>query len=67
MSRQPSPSVTRRHEDLLARVWALKAEHPFWGYQRISANVHFVEQLPVNKKWILQLMRELHVLVLPKP
>jgi hypothetical protein len=52
MSRQLSPSVAQRNEDLLARIRALKAEHPFWGYRRIGASLHFVEQLPVNKKRI---------------
>jgi putative transposase len=41
MSRQPSPSVAQRNEDLLARIRALKAEHPFWGYRRIWALAHF--------------------------
>jgi hypothetical protein len=48
MSRQLSPSVAQRNEDLLARIRALKAEHPFWGYRRIGASLHFVEQLPVK-------------------
>jgi transposase InsO family protein len=55
----------QRHEDLLARIRALKAEHPFWGYRRIWAHLHVVEQLPVNKKRILRLLREQHLLVLP--
>jgi putative transposase len=67
MSRQPSPSVAQRHEDLLARIRALKAEPPFWGYRRIWAYVPVVEQLPVHKKRILRLMREHHLLVLPNP
>jgi hypothetical protein len=44
---------------------ALKAEHPFWGDRRIGAYLRFVEQLPVNKKPILRLMREHHLLVRP--
>ena len=65
MRRQPSLRVVQRDEGLLQRIQALKAEHPFWGYRRIWAYLRFVEQLPVNKKRILRLMREHHLLVPP--
>jgi transposase InsO family protein len=57
--------VTQRDERLLPRIQALKAEHPFWGYRRIWAYLRFVAQLAVNKKCILRLMREHHLLVRP--
>jgi putative transposase len=63
MSRQPSLRVVQRNQGLLERIQALKAEHPFWGYRRIWAYLRFVDQLPVNKKRILRLMREHHLLV----
>jgi putative transposase len=47
------------------RIRELKAEHPFWGYRRIWAYLHFVEQREVNRKRILRLMREHHLLVPP--
>jgi putative transposase len=65
MSRQPSPVVARRNEDLLERIRTLKAAHPFWGYRRIWAYLHFVEHQAVNKKRVLRLMREHHLLVPP--
>jgi putative transposase len=65
MSRQPSPLVAQRNAALVQRIRALKAEHPFWGYRRIWAYLRFVEQLPVNKKRILRLMREHELLVSP--
>ena len=65
MSRQPSLRVMQRNQGLLERIQALKAEHPFWGYRRIWAYLRFVDQLPVNKKRILRLMREHHLLVTP--
>jgi putative transposase len=65
MRRQRSLQVIQRDEALLPRLQALKAEHPFWGYRRIWAYLHFVERLPVNKKRILRLMREHHLLVRP--
>jgi putative transposase len=57
--------VVQRDEELLPRIRALKAEHPFWGYRRIWAYRRFVEQLPVNKKRIWRLMRAHHLLVPP--
>jgi putative transposase len=65
LSRRRSPLVAHRNDALLRRVQALKAEHPFWGYRRIWAYLRFVEQWPVNKKRVLRLMREHHLLVLP--
>ena len=65
MRRQRSLQVTQRDEILLPRIQALKAEHPFWGYRRIWAHLRFVEQLPVNRKRILRLMREHHLVVHP--
>jgi putative transposase len=65
MSRRPSFLVAQRHDALVQRICALKAEHPFWGYRRIWAYLRFVEQLPVNKKRIWRLMREHHLLVPP--
>jgi putative transposase len=57
--------VTPRDEGLLPRIQGLKAEHPFWGDRRIWAYLHFVEGLSVNKKRVLRLMREHHLLVPP--
>jgi putative transposase len=55
--------VTERDASLLAHIQALKAEHPFWGYRRIWAYLHFVEQLAINKKRVLRVMREHNLLV----
>ena len=64
MKRRRSLRVIQQDESLLPRIQALKAEHPFWGYRRIGAYLHFIEHLNVNKKRILRLMRE-HRLVVP--
>jgi putative transposase len=63
--RRRSFQVTQRDAGLLPQIQQLKAEHPFWGYRRIWAYLHFGERLPVNKKRILRLMREHHLLVPP--
>jgi putative transposase len=65
MSRHQSPLVAQRNESLLHRMQELKAEHPFWGYRRIWAYLRFVEERAVNKKRVLRLMREHHLLVKP--
>jgi hypothetical protein len=56
--RHRSLQVTQRDTALLPRIQQLKAEHPFWGYRRIWAYLHFVEQQLVSKKRVLRLMRE---------
>ena len=65
MSRRSSPKVTTRNTTLLARIHALKAAHPFWGYRRCWATLHYVEGLAVNKKRVLRVMREAGLLVKP--
>lgn len=41
-----------------SRLHTLKAEHPFWGYRRIWAQLRFVDGLRINKKRVLRLMRQ---------
>ena len=65
MKRGRSLRVSQGDEDLVPCIQALKAEHPFWGYRRIWAHLRFVQQRAVNKKRILRLMREHHLLVPP--
>jgi putative transposase len=65
MTRRRSLQVVQRDTQLLPRIQELKAEHPCWGYRRIWAYLRFVEQQAVNKKRILRLMREHHLLVKP--
>jgi putative transposase len=67
MSRRRSPTVGQRNAPLLARMQVLKADHPFWGYRRIWAQLRFGENLAVNKKRVLRLMREHSLLVRGNP
>ena len=64
MSRRASPRIAQRDAPLVARIQALKAEHPFWGYRRCWATLRYVEGLPVNKKRVLRVMRA-HDLLVP--
>ncbi len=66
MSRR-SPTVDQRNAPVQARIQALKAEHPFWGYRRIWVQLHFAEGLVVNTKRSLRLMREPGLLVPGQP
>lgn len=65
MKRHASTKVAERNADLIRRIQPLKADHPFWGYRRVWAHLKFVDQLPVNKKRILRLMRQHDLLVKP--
>ncbi len=65
MERRASPKIAERNGELLKRIRELKAQHPFWGYRRIWAHLRFIDGLLVNKKRILRLMREHHLLVKP--
>ncbi len=49
----------------MSRIQELKAEHPFWGYRRVWAYLHYAEGISVNKKRILRLMSEHGLLVKP--
>lgn len=65
MIRRPSPKVSQRNQKLLERIRALKADHPFWGYRRIWAQLRDPEGPAINKKRILRLMRKNDLLVKP--
>jgi putative transposase len=67
MSRRHSPTIGQRNAPVLVRIQALKADHPFWGYRRIWAQLRFGEELVINKKRVLRLMREHGLLVTGNP
>jgi len=58
MRRRRSPQVDQRNAPLRARIQALTADHPVWGYRRLWAHLRFAEGLAVNKTSILRLLRE---------
>ena len=62
-----SVSVIESNAAILARIEALKAEHPFWGYRRVWANLKYVYGFEVNKKRILRLMQKHGLLVKSRP
>lgn len=50
---------------MLARIHALKSEHPLWGYCRIWAHLRYVDELVVNQKRVYRLMGQHDLLVKP--
>ena len=67
MKRRASHTVAARNAAIRDRIEALKAEHPFWGYRRVWAQLRFTDGLVVNRKRILRLMREHHWIVPQNP
>lgn len=63
--RQESSAVVERNEPIVEMIRQLKAEHPYWGYRRCWAYLHFVLKMDVNKKRALRLMRKYDLLVKP--
>ncbi|HPU30812.1 MAG TPA: IS3 family transposase [Syntrophorhabdaceae bacterium] len=47
-----------RDEELVRRIKEIKAEHPFWGYRRVTAWLNHREGLNVNHKRVYRLMKE---------
>jgi putative transposase len=63
--RGPYAKVAARNAELLERMRALKADHPFWGYRRIWAYLRYVDGLIVNQKRIYGVMKAADLLVKP--
>jgi len=53
--------------DIVERMGAIKAAHPFWGYRRVWAWLRYREHLLINKKRVYRLMQTHDLLVLQKP
>ena len=63
--RGPYAKVVERNAQLLERIRDLKAEHPFWGYRRIWADLRYVHGLIVNQKRIYGVMKVADLRVKP--
>jgi putative transposase len=63
MSRGHYAKVAARNVELLERIRALKADHPFWGYRRIWAYLRYVDGLVVNQKRVYGVMKAADLLV----
>lgn len=65
MARRESSKIVERNLPAVALMREIKGEHPFWGYRRTWAYLHFVKGLEINNKRILRLMRRYDLLVKP--
>jgi putative transposase len=65
MRRGPYAKVVARNAELLERIRALKADHPFWGYRRIWAYLRYVDGLIVNHKRVYGVMKAADLVVKP--
>jgi len=63
--RRRSELVVRRNEAVVWRIGEIKSDHPFWGYRRVWAYLHYVDGLLINKKRVYRLMKEHNLTVKP--
>ena len=61
--RKKSKLIATKNAPILARIQAIKADHPFWGYRRIWAYIKYRDSFCVNQKRIYRLMKEHDLLV----
>ena len=57
-SRKAPERSAERDADLVARIKAIKAEHPFWGYRRVRAWLVYREKIHVSEKRVRRIMKE---------
>lgn len=65
MRRSEAASVIERNAAVVEIIRVLKAEHPFWGYRRIRANLKYVNGIEINPKRVLRLMQKHDLVVRP--
>lgn len=65
MRRSEAASVIERNAAVVEIIRVLKAEHPFWGYRRIWANLRYVNHIEINQKRVLRLMQKNYLVVRP--
>jgi len=65
MTRKESALTAERNSTIVELIRSLKADHPFWGYRRIWANLKYVYGLEINKKRVFRLMQKHSLLVKP--
>jgi putative transposase len=63
--RKESSKTRERDLPVIQMIRQIKSEHPFWGYRRTWAYLHYVQKMDINKKRVLRLMRRYDLLVKP--
>jgi putative transposase len=57
VARGPYAKVAARNAALLARIRALRAGHPAWGYRRVWAHLRHIDGLMINPKRVYGVMK----------
>ena len=52
-----------KREEVLEKIRLIKSEHPFWGYRRTRAYLHYKMGIHVSRKYVYRLMKDNDLLV----
>jgi len=63
MTRAKAQSRLDSDRSFLARIQAIKSDHPLWGYRRVWAYIRYRDAIPVGKNRVFRIMKEQHLLV----
>ena len=68
LSKQPQATkeyhLALRDTELIERIKAIKADHPFWGYRRVRAWLLHRDKVLVNEKRIRRVMKQNNLMVI---
>ena len=56
MKRGNYTAVTERNAPIVARIRAIKADHPFWGYRRVWAHLNYIDDIAISQNKVHRLM-----------
>jgi transposase InsO family protein len=59
----PGDKKMKRYEPLIGIIKQIKSEHPFWGYRRVRAYLHYKRGVLLSYKFTYRLMKENGLLV----
>ena len=63
MKRGKYKAVTDRNAPIVEQIGTIKADHPFWGYRRVSAYLNYVEKISISQNKVHRLMKQHGLLV----
>ena len=61
--RKRSSRIDQADAELLPRIRAIKAAHPFWGYRRVWSYLRYREQIIIGKNRVYRILTEHDLLV----
>jgi transposase InsO family protein len=63
LKRRQAGAVVERNREVLAAIFEIKSQQPFWGYRHVTAYLRYDLGIQINRKRVLRLMRENGLLV----